>query len=177
MRITQRIGALIVAGGLLISLFGCTSETPSGTDQHTSDQTNDQHTAYHGGCLNVIETCELGHAEVRISGDQLQLWFVGGENETKRAVRISARQVVLAITPENGGQKNLTLMAKPIVLAEESVGDCSYFEGSADWLTGVKQFTASGTVELKGRPRSIRISYPDGYDPEEDHGHTGGHGK
>ena len=36
-------------------------------------QTEASHEAHHGGCLNAIELCAIGHAEVKVEGDMLQL--------------------------------------------------------------------------------------------------------
>jgi hypothetical protein len=62
------------------------------------------HKTAHGGCLNVIGTCANGHAEVRVEGDILKLWFVGGENDTDRAVRVPDREVALTVKVE--GEKD-----------------------------------------------------------------------
>ncbi len=125
-----------------------------------------KHEAHHGGCLNAIETCAVGHAEVKLDGDVMKVWFVGGENQTDKAVRVSDKQIVLAVTPAGGREKTLTLDPKPNELAEEKVGDCSCFQGRADWLAGVKNFTATGKVRHTGKERAIKIEYPEGYDPD-----------
>ena len=126
----------------------------------------DKHEAHHGGCLNAIETCAVGHAEVKLDGDVLKVWFVGGENQTNKAVRVSDKQIVLAVSPAGGQERTLTLDPKPNELAEEKVGDCSFFQGKADWLAGVKKFTAAGKVHHTGKERPIKIEYPEGYDPD-----------
>jgi len=127
-----------------------------------------EHKAYHHGCLNALGTCENGHAEVRIDGDTLKLWFVGGGSDTNKAVRITDKEIVLTVTLN--GQKDatekLTLTAKPNVLAEEKVGDCSQFEGQADWLRRAKIFIAVGSINFKGKSQTLRIEYPNGYDPD-----------
>jgi len=43
------------------------------------------HHAAHGGILNVIGK-EAGHGEIRLTDGLLELWFVGGGNDTHRAV-------------------------------------------------------------------------------------------
>ena len=96
----------------------------------------------------------------------MKVWFVGGENQTDKAVRVSDKQIVLAVTPAGGQEKTLTLDPKPNELADEKVGDCSYFEGKANWLAGVKKFTATGKVNHTGKERPIKIEYPEGYDPD-----------
>ncbi len=136
-----------------------------------ADKTADQraeakHEAHHGGCLNAIETCAVGHAEVKLDGDVMKVWFVGGENQTDKAVRLSDKQIVLAVTPAGGQERTLTLDPKPNELADEKVGNCSYFQGKASWLAGVKKFTASGKVNHTGKERPIKIEYPEGYDPD-----------
>lgn len=125
------------------------------------------HEAHHGGCLNAVEACAVGHAEVKVEGDVLRLWFVGGEGQTDKAVRVTDKQLILVVQGDSVQYKTLTLQAMPNELAEETAGDCSCFEGKADWLTSVKTFRASGKVNLKGKERPIRIDYPDGYDPDE----------
>ena len=69
-------------------------------------------------------------------------------------------EIRLAVKLEGGEEKPLVLAAKPIDLAGEKVGDCSYFEGTADWLKDVKKFSATGKVNCKGKERPIRIEYP-----------------
>ena len=161
------MGMLLVAGGIVAGVSGCRSDKRQTANQAAASQPEPKHEAHHGGCLNAVESCAVGHAEVKLEGDVLRLWFVGGENETDKAVRVGDRRIVLAIKPEGGQDKPLTLEAKPNELAEEKVGDCSYFEGKAGWLAGVKKFTASGKVNLKGKERPLKIEYPEGYDPDD----------
>jgi hypothetical protein len=167
MRIAVVIGICCFAGGTVAGVTGCRStDTGNPTTKPGQKAEEAKHEAHHGGCLNAIETCAVGHAEVKLEGDVLKVWFVGGENETDKAVRVSDKQITLTVKPEGGQEKPLTLEAKPNALAEEKVGDCSYFEGKADWLAGVKKFTAGGKVNLKGQERPVKIEYPDGYDPD-----------
>jgi hypothetical protein len=125
------------------------------------------HEAHHGGVLNAIELCSIGHAEVKVEGGVFRCWFVGGENETDKAVRIPDAEVRLTVKLDSGEEKPLVLAAKPIDLAGEKVGDCSYFEGAADWLKDAKKFSATGTVHCKGKERAIRIEFPEGFDPDD----------
>lgn len=167
------IGMFFVAGGIVAGFAGCRSAKQQETTQPAAAKTEEKHEAHHGGCLNAIETCAVGHAEVKVEGDVLKVWFVGGENETDKAVRVSDMQIALAIKPDSGQEVSLTLEAKPNELADEKVGDCSHFEGKAAWLAGVKKFTAGGKVNLKGKERPIKIEFPDGYDPDDQPGKTG----
>ena len=168
------IGILLAAGGITASSSGCRSAKKQDANPSPASKPGEKHEAHHGGCLNAIETCAVGHAEVKLEGDVLKVWFVGGENETDKAVRVGDKQIVLAVKPDGGPENPLTLDAKPNELAEEKVGDCSYFAGKADWLAGVKKFTASGKVNLKGKERPIKIEYPEGYDPDDQAEKAGG---
>jgi len=138
-----------------------------------------EHKAAHGGCLNAIGTCENGHAEVKIEGNVLMLWFVGGGSDTDKAVRIPDKEISLSVTLDGEKEaKTLVLKAKPNELAEEKEGDCSHFEGQADWLKDAKKFAATGKVTFKGKKQDLRIEYPAGYDPDDDkeqagEGHSG----
>ena len=126
------------------------------------------HKTIHHGCLNAIGSCENGHAEVIIDGNTMKLWFVGGGADTDKSVRIGDNEITLTVTFE--GQKTavekLVLAAKPDELAEEKVGDCSSFEGSAEWLKNAGKFVAVATIKFKGKSRTLRIEYPNGYDPD-----------
>jgi uncharacterized Zn-finger protein len=124
------------------------------------------HEAHHGGCLNAIETCAVGHAEIKVDGKTLSCWLVGGENETGRAVRVSDPAIDLKVTADGGKAWSISLQAKPLELAGEKAGDCSHFEGTADWLDGLKKFHAEGQVDFKGQKRAVKIDYPEGYDPD-----------
>jgi hypothetical protein len=126
------------------------------------------HEAHHGGCLNAIELCAVGHAEVKVEGDTLRCWLVGGENETGKSVRVPDPEIRLVVKLDDGAEQPLVLAAKPIDLAGEKVGDCSYFEGAADWLKDAAKFQATGTVTFKGQSRRMEIRYPDGFDPDDD---------
>ena len=125
------------------------------------------HKAHHGGCLNAIELCSVGHVEVKVNTGTLRCWFVGGENETDKSVRVPDEEIRLAVRLDGGEEKPLVLAARPIDLAGEKAGDCSYFEGAADWLKDIKRFEATGRVNFKGQERPIKIEYPDGYDPDD----------
>ena len=161
------VAVIFIASGIVLGISACRSDKKQDANASAASQPATKHEAHHGGCLNAIETCAVGHAEVKLQGDVLKLWLVGGENETDKAIRVSDKQLALAVTPDGGKETALTLDAKPSALAEEKVGDCSYFEGRADWLAGVKKFTASGKVNLKGQERPIKIEFPDGYDPDD----------
>jgi len=124
------------------------------------------HTAYHGGSLNAIETCAVGHAEIKIDGKTMNLWLVGGENETGKAVRTADPAIELKVTADGGKTWSISLQPMPLELAGEKVGDCSHFEATADWLDGLKKFHAEGQVDFKGKKRAVKIDYPEGYDPD-----------
>jgi hypothetical protein len=152
------------AAAALVFAWGCGKEKHGQAKEQGHEE---GHVAVHGGCLNAIETCENGHAEIKVEETTLKLWFVNGGSETDRAVRIPDKEVALAVTLEGEKEaKTITLKAKPSALAEEKEGDCSHFEGSADWLRGVKNFVATGSVTFKGKKQEIRIEYPAGYDPD-----------
>ncbi len=127
-----------------------------------------EHVAHHGGCLNAIVTCENGHAEIKLVGDKLECWFVGGGPNTGESVPIGDRSIILKVRPVGGSiARMLVLAAKPLALAEETAGHCSYFEGRAAWLKGLHAFTADGMLQhYNDKAQPIHIEYPKGYDPD-----------
>ncbi|OGV73290.1 MAG: hypothetical protein A3K19_14510 [Lentisphaerae bacterium RIFOXYB12_FULL_65_16] len=155
---------------LALGVFVC--RTVAG-DSHGHEHGHEHgHTAAHGGCLNALGACENGHAEVKLAGDVLDVWFVGGGADTAKAVRIPDPEIALAVTLAGASDaKTLTLKARPNELAEERVGDCAHFVGQADWLKDAKAFKATGSVTFKGRTQQVRIEYPRGYDPDDDAAH------
>ena len=155
--------------GCLMAVFIFASPSTRAGDVTVAKESEGEHKAAHGGCLNALTACENGHAEVKLEGDTLKVWFVGGGSDTEKAVRIPDKEVLLAITLD-GAKTNHTLVlkAKPSALAEEKEGDCSHFAGRADWLKDVHKFIATGTVTFKGRQQAIRIEFPAGFDPDDD---------
>lgn len=152
----------LITSVLLAAALGCSSDR-----KHAHHEHEGEHVAAHGGCLNAMGTCENGHAEAKVEGEMLKVWFVGGGTDTEKAVRIPDKEITLAVTVQGEKEaKPLVLTAKPNELAEEKVGDCSVFEGQADWLNGVKEFVATGEVTFKGKKQAVRIEYPAGYDPD-----------
>jgi len=139
-------------------------EEPHGEKHHS-------HKAYHNGCLNAIGSCEVGHLEARLTGDKLEVWFVGGGSDTGKSVRVKAKSIDLEISLPSGEKRVLRLLPSPLELAGETIGDCSHFEAKAEWLNGLESFDARGKVTFKGRQREIIIHYPEGYDPG--HGRCG----
>jgi len=125
------------------------------------------HKAAHGGCLNALGTCANGHAEVKIEENLFKLWFVGGEKDTDKAVRVPDKEITLEITPdgEKSSQK-IVLTAKPNTLGEEKIGNCSFFEGQREGLKNIKKFVATGVATFRGKSQEIRVEYPEGYDPD-----------
>ena len=124
------------------------------------------HEAAHGGVLNVIGE-EVGHAEIRLTGDLVEVWFVGGGNDTDRAVPVKAHDIRLTV------EKELLLEAAPLVLAGESEDNCSHFTTNCEWLGAMDEFEAHGHVLFKGQEMELIIHYPEGYDPH--HGDAAGH--
>lgn len=133
-----------------------------------------QHQAAHGGSLYEVGSCENGHVEVRLDGDVLCLWFVGGGNATGHAVRVPDSVIGLQVWAD-GERKSrpLVLVPKPDPLAEEIPGNCSQFVGSADWLGNVESLDACGTVTFKGVLRSFRIEHCWRHQHEHRHVATG----
>ena len=166
----NRIIAIIILGFILSFgaawAAGDSGKSPAQAPSH--EEKPHGHEAHHGGCLNAIDMCSVGHAEVKLEGNTLKLWFVGGENDTGTAVRVPDKEINLSVKPGNGKARDLHLKAVPNELAEEEVGNCSHFEGAADWLKGAKKFDATGKVNFKGSVRNIKIQYPGGYDPDEE---------
>lgn len=128
-------------------------------------QQEHKHRTAHGGSLNAIVTCENGHAEIKLDGDMMHLWFVGGGPNTDRSVRVPDTSITLRVQTTRSEQR-LILKPKPLELAGEKIGDCSYFEGSGHWLIGLAKFSAQGQIAFKGERVMLRIKYPDGYDPD-----------
>jgi hypothetical protein len=114
--------------------------------------------------LNVIGE-EAGHIEVRLEGDTLEAWLVGGAHDTNRAVPIEAEEIPLKATVPGKGEMALLLKLAPMKLAGEKVGHCSHFIAKADWLRDVREFEARGEVVFKGIQHELIIKYPEGYDP------------
>ena len=181
--------ALATVFGVALTLAGCERRHAQGRDDahggggHEPGHAHEQranggshHQAPHGGALNVIESCELAHVEVRIEGSVMTCWFVGGGQDTGRSVRVPDEKITLSVTMEDNTKKTLVLLAEPIELAEERVGNCSCFEGEADWLPAAKRFEASGTVTVKGKTRELKIHYPGGHGPDHEHGQGDGNG-
>ena len=159
------IYVILLAAAALLSV-GC-ERKPAAAPPAKAEEHHAEHKAFHGGCLNAINSCDNGHAEVRVDGDVLTLWFVGGGNDTGQSVRVPDAEITLAIKTADGApEKSIVLKAKPNALAEEKVGDCATFEGQAEWLKGIKEFHATGSVTFKGKKENLRIDYPDGYDPD-----------
>ena len=144
---------------LALSVTGC-AHKPAAQRRPTG-----KHIAAHGGSLNAIVTCENGHAEVKIEGAVMHLWFVGGGSDTAQAVRVPDKSIAISVNA-GGVAKTLVLHPTPLALAGESIGDCSCFEGQAAWLTGLTKFTANGRVTFRGTQAPLRIEYPGGYDPD-----------
>ena len=134
----------------------------------TAEEHHGDHEAHHGGLLNVIGE-EAGHIEIRVEGDTLEAWFVGGGHDTNRSVPIKAEEIPLKVAVPGKGQLTLVLKASPMKLAGEKVGHCSHFIAKAAWLRDVKEFEARGEVVFKGIRHELLIKYPGGYDPM--HGH------
>jgi hypothetical protein len=126
------------------------------------------HKAPHGGGLNAIEACEIGHAEVMLENGVLKLWLLGGDNETETAAPIKAEEIPLLILAGGEAARALVLKASPLVLAEETPGNCSHFAAAATWLDGVEEFIAVGAIHFKGAARVLRISYPEPFDPDHE---------
>jgi hypothetical protein len=158
------LGAVVLVA---IIFTGCSRKTApvAMKDGSTASGQKAKHFAAHDGSLNAIVTCENGHAEVKLDGDKLQLWFVGGGVNTDKSVRVPDKSIRIQVTTDSGA-KTLVLNPKPLDLAGEKVGDCSYFESTAPWLKGLAKFTADGQVTFSGKKMPLKIEYPKGYDPD-----------
>ena len=156
----------ILAIATLISaiVLGCSHREEADHEHHGQHR----HKAPHGGALNAIEKCALGHVEAVLEGKKLTLYFVGGHDKTETSLPIKAEKFELRVTLEDGSEKLIELIAKPLKLAGEKVGNCSRFEGEGDFLEGVERFEATGRVEVNGVMRTLTIKYPEGFHPDHD---------
>jgi hypothetical protein len=162
---------LLVSLSVLVFLGSTVIYSDAAEKRHPEkDHHHRHHEAHHGGVLNVIGECEIGHIEVRLEGDTLEAWFVGGGHDTDRAIPIKAAGIPLTVSVPGKGEMALVLKANPVKLAGEKVGHCSHFIAKADWLRDVKEFEARGEVVFKGIRRELIIKYPEGYDPEHGQG-------
>lgn len=159
----KRLLNLLVSFGVVVFL-GNPLTYSAATEEH-----HGHHEAHHGGVLNVIGE-EAGHIEIRIEGDRLEAWFVGGGHDTNRSVPIKAEVIPLKVTVPGKGEMALVLKASPMRLAGEKVGHCSHFVAKADWLRDVREFEARGEVVFKGIRHELVIKYPEGHDPMHGHG-------
>jgi hypothetical protein len=156
----------------ILFLFGVSITYSADGDEPHDEKGHHQghHKAHHGGVLNVIGKCETGHIEVRLKGDTLETWLVGGGHDTHRAVPVKARQISLTVAIPGQAERTLVLKADPMKLAGEHLGNCSSFTAKAGWLKDVKQFEARGELIYKGVSHELLIKYPEGYDPEHANG-------
>jgi hypothetical protein len=169
---------LVIAAAVAV---GCSSEDAAGTHE-----SHNGHKAPHGGVLNAIEKCSVGHIEALLEGDKLTLYFVGGHDRTGTSLPVKAAKLDLAVKLADGSENSLTLQASPLKLAGEDIGRCSRFEGQADFFEGIESFRASGKVEVNGVMRELTVIYPGGFHPshaehghehEHEHGHDEGEAK
>ena len=127
------------------------------------------HPPAHGGSFNVVGSCETGHAEAKVEGGTLKVWFTGSCCELKKPARLKDSEIRLAVEiPGEGKARELVLKAKPLTLAGEKDGDSSYFEGKADWLASAKKFTASTKLKFQGSEIDFKIIWPEGNDTDDD---------
>lgn len=126
------------------------------------------HRAPHGGSLSVIEGCGLGHVELKIDGERLELWFLDGGDKTDRSVPIIESGFPLSLIATDGRRVETAVTADPLTLAGEKKERCSHFVATVPGLSDLKEFTAFAWVRFKGEMRPLRIAHPGGYDP--DHG-------
>ncbi|MFH1076724.1 MAG: hypothetical protein V1753_07815 [Pseudomonadota bacterium] len=159
---------IVLIAGLVVVLCVGRMPTAWGEDHqaHNHSHHKESHEAHHGGSLNAIDKCEIAHVEVKVVNNVIRCWFVSGGHDTDKAVRIPDKEIRLSVILKDSTKKELILQPKPIELAEEKVGDCSYFEAQADWLSFQKEFKAFGKATVKGKMRDINIQYPEGYDPD-----------
>jgi hypothetical protein len=164
----KRLPILLVPFGVVVFL-GSPVIYSNAAEVHHSEERHHHHEAHHGGVLNVIGG-EAGHIEIRVEGNTLEAWFVGGGHDTNRSVPIKAAEIPLKVTVPGRGELALVLKAHPMKLAGEKVGHCSHFIAKADWLKDVKEFEARGEVVFKGIRHELIIKYPEGHDPAHGHG-------
>ncbi len=148
---------------IAVIVLGCLLLMPGRQDKKVCEPEG-KHKAYHEGSLNAITQCENGHFEAKFVDDKLEGWFVGGGQDTNRSVRVPSDKIELSIFLPDGTNKQLTLSASPLSLADEKKDDCSHFEGNAGWLREIKSFQALGKVYFKGKWQPLIIQYPEGYD-------------
>lgn len=123
-----------------------------------------QHKSFHDGKLFEIGSCENGHCEIKLNENgTVELWLVGGGNNTGNSIRTSAEEIKFKCKLKNGlknDEFDLILKAAPIELAEESAGDCSYFTGHHEKLAGKNiSFFANGNIYFKGKNIKVEIDY------------------
>ena len=190
-RLAAQLCVPLVAGGLLF-LTGCPGETPQAKkpattaahadDDHDHDHDHDHHHHHaekgpHDGALVAIGEDDA-HLEFILEADTgtLKAYVLDGEAEKAITIKQGKLQVAFTATKDDDGDEKGGLPAEaPFVMLAavhaDADGMASEFEGQADGLKGVENFSAVLTaVTVGGKQfKNVAFKYPEGN--EEDHHH------
>ncbi len=134
--------------------------------KHGHDHSH-EHVAPHGGVLATIEGCGLGHVEMKLTDNKLELWFLDGGESISRSIPIPELRFPLSIVTSDGQRIEVMMLADPLRLAGEKTGRCSHFIAVSDSLKGLAAFRAFGWVHFKGAYRPLQINHGAVSDDEE----------
>ncbi len=181
----------LIAGGLLF-LTGCPGETPQakkpaataahGDGDHGDHEGHEHHHHHaekgpHGGALVAIGEDDA-HLEFVLDAGTgtLTAYALDGEAEEPIRIKQANLQIVLTITPtDGGGAEKDELPGETPILTMSAVspadGMASEFAGQSDKLKGAEKFSAVLTSVNVGDKsfKNVGFKYPEGNEEEHHH--------
>ncbi|HNY10577.1 MAG TPA: hypothetical protein PKK26_03200 [Candidatus Wallbacteria bacterium] len=115
----------------------------------------------HGGELQMIGECAIGHAEIIVEEGTVEIWILSGGRGVLKPVTLPDKTIGMKANIE-GSKIPMTLILKAVPLdRSESVGNCSHFIGGLDELKGAgTRFRAAGKIIYNGAKLDLVINYP-----------------
>lgn len=115
----------------------------------------------HGGELQMIGECRIGHSEIIVDEGTVEIWISSGGRGILKPVTIPDKTIGMKAYIEGSKiPKTLILNAAPLD-PSESVGSCSHFIGHSEELKNPgTRFRAVGKILYNGAKLDMVIDFP-----------------
>lgn len=115
----------------------------------------------HGGELQMIGECRIGHTEIIVDEGTVEIWISSGGRGVLKPVTIPDKTIGMKAYIEGSKiPKTLILNAAPLD-PSESVGSCSHFIGHSEELKNPgTRFRAVGKIIYNGAKLDMVIDFP-----------------
>ncbi len=115
----------------------------------------------HGGELQMIGECRIGHTEIIVDEGTVEIWILSGGRGILKPVTIPDKTINMKAYIEGSKLPRTFILHAAPLDPSESVGNCSHFIGYSEEMKNPgTRFRAAGKIIFNGAKLDLVIDFP-----------------